>query len=198
MKKLSVKSFFSCIVLIGGCFSLWSQEPMNPVLTPGGPGPVISNPNVPLPGPQATPPPAPNPSVPAPAPNPSIPAPAPNPGMPSPMPNPAPPAGGAPQGWATPGILGNPPAADWMNQGTLNVMATGYDSQGVLKQIPLNISYNFNGVSYNVTVNNAWNPYTETWTIGIDIPAFSTSYYLNGFTYNYYANLPIGTFYFNL
>ena len=85
-----------------------------------------------------------------------------------------------------------------MNNGTLNVMATGYDSEGVLKQIPLVVSYSFNGINYNVTVLNAWNPYTETWNMGVDAPAFSTTYYMNGFTYNYYAPLALGTFYFNL
>ena len=85
-----------------------------------------------------------------------------------------------------------------MNQGTVNVMATGYDTEGNLRQIPLNISYNFNGVNYNVVVNNVWNPYSQMWNMGVDIPAYSTTYYLNGFTYNYYAPLSIGTFYFNL
>ena len=85
-----------------------------------------------------------------------------------------------------------------MNKGTLNVMATGYDSQGVMKQIPLVVSYSFNGVNYNVTVINAWNPYTESWNLGVDCPAYSTTYYMNGFTYNYYAPLALGTFYFNL
>lgn len=118
----------------------------------------------------------------------------PTPGQTPPPPNPA----MQPPGWGAPGLLVNPPTADWMNQGTLNVMSTGYDSEGVMKQIPLHISYSFNGVNYNVTVLNAWNPYTENWNIGVDIPAYSTSYYINGFNYNYYAMLPIGTFYFNL
>lgn len=120
-------------------------------------------------------------------------------GAPSPGPEtPPPPAPAPPPGWGAPGMLMNPPTADWMNQGTMNVMSTGYDSEGVMKQIPLFISYTFNGVNYNITVLNAWNPYTENWNIGVDIPAYSTSYYINGFTYNYYAVLPIGTFYFNL
>lgn len=106
--------------------------------------------------------------------------------------------GNPPPGWGGPGYLANPPAGDWMNNGTLNVMATGYDSEGVLKQIPLVVSYSFNGINYNVTVLNAWNPYTETWNMGVDAPAFSTTYYMNGFTYNYYAPLALGTFYFNL
>lgn len=111
-----------------------------------------------------------------------------------PQPTPPPP----PPGWGGPGFLATPPQGDWMNNGTINVMATGYDSEGVLKQIPLVVSYSFNGVTYNVTVLNAWNPYTETWNIGIDAPAFTTTFSLNGFTYNYYAPLSLGTFYFNL
>ena len=125
------------------------------------------------------------------------------PPQPSPNPGPAPQSlpGSqpyAPAGWGCMGCLENPPSADWMNRGTLNVMATGYDSQGVLKQIPLVVSYSFNGATYNVTVVNAWNPYTESWNLNVDCPAYSTSHYMNGFTYNYYAPLALGTFYFNL
>lgn len=104
-----------------------------------------------------------------------------------------------PPGWGgIPGTLTIPPSADWMNQGTMNVMATGYDSEGVLQQIPMFISYQFNGVNYNITVLNAWNPYTQTWNSNVDEPAYSTSYFFNGFNYNYYTVLPTGTFYFNL
>lgn len=103
-----------------------------------------------------------------------------------------------PPGWGCAGCLSIPPNADWQNQGTMNVMATGYDSQGVEKQIPLFISYQFNGVQYNVTVLNAWNPYTYSWDANVDQPAYQTSYYFNGFTYNYYTVLSTGTFYFNL
>ena len=85
-----------------------------------------------------------------------------------------------------------------MNEGTINVMATGYDTESVLVQIPLVVSYSFNGAYYNVTVLNSWNPFTQSWNLGVDIPANQTSYYFNGFTYNYMVNLPIGTFYFNL
>lgn len=103
-----------------------------------------------------------------------------------------------PPGWGGPGFLNNPPSDQWMNEGTINVMATGYDTESVLVQIPLVVSYSFNGVTYDVTVDNSWNPLTQSWNIGVDQPAFSTSYYFNGFTYNYYTNLPTGTFYFNL
>ena len=103
-----------------------------------------------------------------------------------------------PPGWGAPGFLATPPTADWMNEGTINVMATGYDTESVLVQIPLYVAYSFNGVNYNVTVLNSWNPFTQNWTMGVDIPANQTSYYFNGFNYNYYVNLPTGTFYFNL
>lgn len=149
---------------------------------PLGPGPVES----------ISPPPS-NPDVPPPPPG-SQPSPPPPPNT---FGNP-PGANPTPPGWGAPGTLQNPPTADWMNQGTLNVMATGYDSQGVLKQIPLYVSYTWNGVNYNVIVLNSWNPYTQMWNTGVDQPAYSTSYYFNGFNYNFYAPLSIGTFYFNL
>lgn len=121
----------------------------------------------------------------------------PPPGQPAPPPPPPGPNYNVPPGWGAPGYLANPPEGGF-NQGTLNVMATGYDSESVLVQIPLTVNYSFNGVTYNVTVINAWNPFTQNWTLNIDSPAFTTSYYFNGFTYNYYVNLPTGTFYFNL
>ena len=129
----------------------------------------------------------------------------PPPGMTPTPPNgvipPAPPAAQTPPpppGWGGPGYLSNPPAGEWMNQGNLNVMATGYDSESVLVQIPLYIAYAFNGVQYDVTVLNSWNPYTQMWNMGVDTPAYNTSYYFNGFNYNYYVVLPSGTYYFNL
>lgn len=134
-----------------------------------GQGPVIPNPSVPQ-----TPPPMPGSQTP-------------------PPPNPQ-----TPPGWSVPGYLTIPPSEEWMNQGNMNVMATGYNSEGVLIQIPLYVSYNFNGANYNVMVLNSWNPYTQTWNTNVDIPASSTDYYLNGFTYNFFATLPIGNFYFNL
>lgn len=112
-------------------------------------------------------------------------------------PPPAPAPNVAPE-WGAPGTLTVPPSQQWMNQGTMKVMATGYDTESVLVQIPLVVSYSFNGVNYDVTVLNVWNPYTQTWTVGVDEPAFRTSYYFNGFNYNFYAPLAIGTFYFNL
>ena len=124
------------------------------------------------------------------------------PGAPTPPPPPSsqnlPPQLPPPPGWGSPGFLTTPNAQAWVNNGNLNVMATGYDSQGVLQQIPLYVSYAFNGVNYNVSVLNSWNPYTQNWVAGIDQPAYQTNYYLNGFKYNYYVVLPTGTFYFNL
>lgn len=124
------------------------------------------------------------------------------PGAPAPPPPGGPGGPGAPPppppaGWAYTGFLSTPPGPGY-NDGTINVMATGYDSESVLVQIPLVVSYAFNGVTYNVTVLNAWSPYSQTWTIGLDVPAYQTSYYFNGFNYNYYASLPSGTYYFNL
>ena len=139
--------------------------------------------------------PAPPPGVPVPPP------PAPQAPPPGPYQTPPPPPGPQPTpppGWGSPGYLSNPPAGDWMNEGNLNVMATGYDSESVLVQIPLYVSYSFNGVQYDVTVLNSWNPYTQMWNEGVDTPAYNTSYYFNGFTYNYYVVLPSGTYYFNL
>ena len=123
------------------------------------------------------------------------------PGIPPPPP-PAPINGPAqtppPPGWGAPGFLTTPPAGEWMNQGTLNVMATGYDSESVLVQIPLYVSYSFNGVQYDVTVLNSWNPYSQMWNTGVDTSAYHTDYYFNGFNYNFYVVLPTGTYYFNL
>ena len=116
-------------------------------------------------------------------------------------PPPPPPPGGPgmqPPGWGYNGYLTPPLNPNAMNEGTINVMATGYDSQGVMQQIPLFVSYQYNGVMYTVTVLNAWNPYTQQWDCNVDQPAYSTTYYLNGFTYNYYTVLSTGTFYFNL
>lgn len=135
---------------------------------------------------QPTPPPGPPPQ----GPQGVIPPPPPPPGNPQTPP--------PPPGWGYAGYLVNPPSGEWMNQGNLNVMATGYDSESVLVQIPLYVSYSFNGVNYDVTVLNSWNPYTQTWNVGVDIPAYQTSYYFNGFNYNYYVVLPSGTYYFNL
>lgn len=104
----------------------------------------------------------------------------------------------APPGWGYNGFLNPQLNPATVNQGTINVMGTGYDSQGVMKQIPMFVSYNYNGVNYDVMVLNAWNPYTQQWDANVDEPAYSTQYYFNGFTYNFYTVLSTGTFYFNL
>lgn len=148
-----------------------SAQPI-PVPPPGGPGPNppgLISPSAPTPPPLGQPP------------------------MGTP---PAPP--NTPPGWGAPGYLVTPPSDDWMNSGTLNVMATGYDTESVLVQIPLVVSYSYNGAFYNVTVLNAWSPFTQTWNIGVDVPASQTSFYFNGFNYNYTVSLPSGTYYFNL
>lgn len=118
----------------------------------------------------------------------------PPPDTPAPPPPPAP----APPGWGMQGFLSTPPSSDWMNSGTVNVMATGYDNESVLVQIPLVVSYSFNGATYDVTVLNAWSPFTQTWNLGVDVPASPTDYFFNGFTYNFTATLPSGVYYFNL
>ena len=54
-------------------------------------------------------------------------------------------------------------------------MACGYDAQGNWRTLPLQVSYTWNGFSYDVTVLNAWNPWTQSWNIGVDMPAYSTT-----------------------
>lgn len=177
MKILSIgKITFGALLLLSG-MTIRAQE------IPMGPGPVTSISPAPQNNPNGDIPPIPQGPGPVVAEN----------GQPvGAMQTPPPP------GWGGPGSLPIPPNEDWQNQGTMNVMSTGYDSEGVLKQVPLFISYQFNGVNYNITVLNAWNPYTYTWDANVDEPAYSTSYFFNGFTYNYYTVLSTGTFYFNL
>lgn len=169
MKKLFTKGIFLTIVLSIGL------------------GTGLMSAQAPLPPPGQVPPPG---QMPPPGMN--------NPGTIPPPPPPGPAQTPPPPGWGGPGYLATPPAGEWMNEGTLNVMATGYDSESVLVQIPLCVSYSFNGVNYDVTVLNSWNPYTQTWNIGVDSPAYNTTYYFNGFNYNFYTVLPSGTYYFNL
>lgn len=84
------------------------------------------------------------------------------------------------------------------DQGLLKVVAVGYDAQGIWRVLPLIVKYNYNGVNYDVTVINAWNPWMDMWDNGVDQPAYETIYYLRGRQYNYYAPLSTGTYYFNL
>lgn len=104
---------------------------------------------------------------------------------------------GAP--WNAPTVI-NPPGAapNWQNQGIIPVMACGYDMQGVWRTIPMKVKYVYNGVQYDVTVLNVWNPWTDMWDRGVDDPAFNTSYVLRGTTFNFYTVTTTGTYYFNL
>lgn len=120
-----------------------------------------------------------------------------NPGPgPGPM-APPPPSWGGPWGsgiYYSPSIVVNIPT----NSGVKNVVACGYDAQGVWRTLPLRVSYTYNGVQYSVTVLNAWNPWTDMWMRGVDQPAYNTTYYINGQQFNFYTVLSTGTFYFNL
>lgn len=127
-----------------------------------------------------------------------------NPGPRPGMGNPGPPP---PSGWGSPwyspsSIVVNANfgsgESDWQNGGNMTVIACGYDAQGVWRSLPLYVSYQWNGVQYDVTVINAWDPWTDMWNQGVDMPAYNTSYYINGVTYNFYAPLSTGTYYFNL
>ena len=142
----------------------------------GGPGPVIGGSG--LNGPAINPP-ADQPMPPAPAQ--AAPAPVPGPGLLVPLDNNVP--------------LDNP---NWQNSGVINVVGCGYDAQGVWQTIPMRVAYTYNGVNYDVNVLAAWNPWTDSWNNDVDVPAFNTTYFLNGTTYNFYTNLSTGTFYFNL
>lgn len=85
------------------------------------------------------------------------------------------------------------------NTGISKVIAVGYDASGVWETIPMVVSWHWNGFFYDVTVQNAWNPWTQSWEeYGLDIPAFETSYTLRGVPYTWYANISTGTYYFNL
>lgn len=87
---------------------------------------------------------------------------------------------------------------DWQNAGTTSVVACGYDTMGVWRNIPLSVAYQYNGTEYDVTVINAWDPWTRTWDRDIDVPAVNTTYLLKGTTFHFYVVLSTGTFYFNL
>lgn len=102
--------------------------------------------------------------------------------------------------YSSPSIIVNAPIVTGpsVNSGITKVLACGYDAQGIWRTIPLTVSYNYNGVGYNVTVLNAWNPWTDMWNRGVDQPAYATSYFLRGNTYDFYTNLTTGTYYFNL
>lgn len=134
---------------------------------------------------------------------------------------PAPGSGGsfnpAPSGGSGPGpggpMLGPGPGPAWggpwnnpvyvpvpidVNTGTTTVVGVGYDAQGVWRTIPMKVSYYYTGMQYDVTVLNAWNPWTDTWNYNLDDQAYNTTYFLRGNQYNFYVVLPTGTYYFNL
>lgn len=81
--------------------------------------------------------------------------------------------------------------------GNSKVVAVGYDAQGVWETVPMMIHWKWNGFYYDITVVNAWNPWTQVWEYNLGIPAYQTEYQLRGITYTYYANLSTGTYYFN-
>lgn len=101
---------------------------------------------------------------------------------------------------SSPSIIINTPVIypSSVNSGITKVIACGYDAQGIWRTIPLTVQYSYNGINYNVTVLNAWNPWTDMWNSGVDQPAYSTSYFLRGTTFDFYTNLSTGTYYFNL
>lgn len=93
---------------------------------------------------------------------------------------------------------GSPWSPNPMNNGTARVLACGYDYQGVWRVIPIRVAYQYNGVQYQVTVINAWNPWMDMWNRNVDQPAYNTTYMLRGQEYNFYTVLSTGTYYFNL
>lgn len=116
---------------------------------------------------------------------------------------PPPPYWGSPwyNGWDySPTIVVSPSInnGNFQDQGTVKVIGNGYDAQGVWRVVPMVVSYQYNGIQYDVTVLNAWDPWTDTWNKGIDTPAYNTDYTLRNVNYDYYVVLPYGTFYFNL
>lgn len=103
-------------------------------------------------------------------------------------------------GWDSSPITsaGNSVSTNSRNQGVIKVIANGYDATGVWRVLPLVVSYKYNGVQYDVNVLNAWNPWTDQWDKGVDVPAYNTNFLLRNITYDFYAVLSFGTFYFNL
>lgn len=188
MKKLAKIAILLCASAF--CLGASAQTNNLPPAGPGmgnpppmGPGPGIGNGPDPAPGSDiynpGTPPPPPMGAQPQPA------APSPTWGTP----------------WGGPGpLVLNPPLSspNWQNSGVTNVMACGTDAQGVWRTIPLRVSYTYDGAQYVVNVLAAWNPWTDQWNMDVDAPAFNTSYFLNGRTYDFYTNLSTGTWYFNL
>lgn len=117
---------------------------------------------------------------------------------------PPPPVWGSPWGYGWNGYYGwNPNTTvvvqpGYQNNGKVNVIAVGYDDEGVWRTIPMSVEYNYNNNSYSVVVLTAWNPWTDSWNTDLNIPAINTSYRLDGTDYDFYAVLSTGTYYFNL
>lgn len=118
---------------------------------------------------------------------------------PQPAPAPAPPTNWGSPWWNSPFATPAPALnTSNLNNGEMKVIACGYDAMGVWRVLPLFVQYAYNGIQYNVTVLNAWDPWTDMWNTGVDVQAFNTDYTLRGVNYNYYVVLSFGTFYFNL
>lgn len=114
-------------------------------------------------------------------------------------PGPGGPMWGCPWGPGSPGMWSPAVAAPAMQTGTTNVIAAGYDSYGRWRNLPLTVSYTYNGAFYDVTVINAWNPWADMWNQNVDVSAFRTLYRgPYGTMYHFYAPLSTGTYYFNL
>ena len=121
----------------------------------------------------------------------------------APLPPPAP-AWGSPWGYGWNGYYGygySPTvivSPSYQESGKTNVIGVGYDDEGVWRTVPMSVEYNADGSQYDVEVLTAWNPWTDTWNLNLNIPAQNTSYLLDGTTYDYYVVLSTGTYYFNL
>lgn len=187
MKKRMKTFIFRAMAVTAFCGSWtlgWSQA--SAPFPPQGPGPVINAPGSPAGIGQY-----------------QGPAPAPGSQIYNPGPNQPPAEWGGPwgNGWtASPPIVVSTPLSspDWQNSGVMNVVACGYDAQGIWRTIPLRVAYTYVGGQYDVNVLAAWNPWTDVWNRDVDVPAFNTTYFLNGTTFNFYTNLYTGTYYFNL
>lgn len=88
--------------------------------------------------------------------------------------------------------------SNWQNQGVVSVVGCGYDMRGIWRIVPMRVAYTYTYGQYDCTVLSAYNPWTEMWNRGLDQPAYNTIYWLRGNEYDFYANLPTGTYYFNL
>lgn len=124
-------------------------------------------------------------------------------GGPAPMPAPAP-VWGSPWGYGWNGYYGYEPSTTvvvsptYQNSGKVKVIGVGYDDEGVWRTIPMTVEYDYNNDKYSAIVLTAWDPWTDSWNTGLNIPAVNTSYRIDGKKYRFYAVLSTGTYYFNL